>query len=193
MKNDNKNTAIILVCGVVFMSSLAYAAVPIYRIFCQKTGYGGTVMVGKTNKGIVLNNRFIEVKFNGDVNPELPWEFEPLQPKMKIKLGENALAFYKVRNNAIRPVSGIAVYNVTPEKAAVYFSKVQCFCFIEQILPPGKWIDMPVQFFIDPDLAKDPNLKEVSSITLSYTFFPTKRTGNLKPSITLHQKEAPHV
>ncbi len=178
MNDDRKNTAVLLVCGVIVMLCLAYASVPIYRIFCQKTGYGGTVNIGKVNKGIILNNRILKIKFNSDVNPSLPWKFEPMQHEMNVAIGQSSLAFYKVKNDAMVPVSGIATYNVTPEKAAVYFNKVQCFCFIEQTLEPQKWIEMPVQFFIDPEFATDPNLKEVTSITLSYTFFPVKTPKN---------------
>ncbi len=186
MREDHKNVLVLLTCGVVLMASLAYASVPIYRIFCQKTGYGGTPTLGKMNTGVVINNRIIKVKFNSDVAPHLPWEFEPLQSYIHLKAGENGLAFYRVRNNSNEPVSGIATYNVTPDKAGIYFNKVQCFCFIEQTLDPGKWVEMPVQFFIDPELAKDSNLKDVTSITLSYTFFPTKTAKSARHNIQIH-------
>jgi cytochrome c oxidase assembly protein subunit 11 len=186
MREDHKNTAVLLTCGVILMASLAYACVPIYRIFCQKTGYGGTVSLGKINSGIILNNRILKIKFNSDVSPHLPWEFEPLQTHMNLKVGENGLAFYRVRNNSNEPISGIATYNVTPHKAAVYFNKIQCFCFIEQTIEPGKWVEMPVQFFIDPELAKDPNLKEVTAITLSYTFFPIKTPKGATHKVNIH-------
>ena len=116
-------------------------------------------------------DREITVRFNADVHRDLPWYFRPLQTEIKVKVGENALAFYESQNWSNKPISGMATYNVTPDKAGIYFNKVACFCFEEQVLSPQQRVEMPVQFFIDPDFATDPDLKDVHTITLSYTFF----------------------
>ncbi len=168
---NNKSTGIILSAIAIAMVGIAFASVPLYRIFCQKTGYGGTTQIAKMPSKIIAN-RIIRIQFNADVNKKLPWKFVPSQYEIKVKAGEQALAFYKATNFSDKPVVGMATYNVTPEKAGIYFNKVECFCFIEQRLEPGQEMDMPVLFFIDPDIATDPNLDDVTTITLSYTFFP---------------------
>jgi cytochrome c oxidase assembly protein subunit 11 len=165
-----RNLRIVLAGVVVTMLALAYASVPLYRIFCQKTGFGGTTQVAKAASTLVVN-REITVRFNADVHRDLPWKFRPLQTEIKVKVGENALAFYESQNWSDKPISGIATYNVTPDKAGIYFNKVACFCFEEQVLSPHQRVEMPVQFFIDPDFATDPDLMDVNTITLSYTFF----------------------
>lgn len=152
------------------MLALAYASVPLYRLFCQKTGYGGTTQVAKA-PSITPGSREITVRFNADVHRDLPWRFRPLQTEIKVKVGENALAFYESQNGSDQPIWGMATYNVTPDKAGIYFNKVSCFCFEEQVLSPQQRVEMPVQFFIDPEFEKDPDLKDVHTITLSYTFF----------------------
>ena len=156
------------------MLALAYASVPLYQMFCQKTGYGAT-----TQRAVALptrqENRVITVRFNSDTHRHLPWRFVPLQKQIQVKVGEVGLAFYQAENTSTEPVIGMATYNVTPDKAGIYFNKVACFCFIEQRLEPGQVMDMPVQFFLDPDLVKDPQLNDVSTITLSYTFFRLKK------------------
>ena len=155
------------------MLALSYAAVPLYQMFCQQTGYGGT-----TQRAIApptrQENRLIRVRFNADTHRNLPWRFSPMQQEITVKAGQEGLAFYRAENKSNEPVVGMAVYNVTPEKAGIYFNKVECFCFIEQRLEPGQIVEMPVQFFIDPDIVKDKNLDDVSTITLSYTFFRLK-------------------
>lgn len=166
----SRNLGIILTGIVVTMLVLAYASVPLYRLFCQKTGYGGTIQVAKALSTKVVD-RVITVRFNADVHRDLPWQFRPLQTAIKVKVGENALAFYESQNFSDKPISGMATYNVTPDKAGIYFNKVACFCFEEQVLSPQQKVEMPVQFFIDPDFANDPDLKDVNTITLSYTFF----------------------
>lgn len=152
------------------MLAMAYASVPLYRLFCQKTGYGGTTQVAKDPSTKVVD-RVITVRFNADVHRDLPWHFRPLQTEIKVKIGENALAYYESENRSDKPISGMATYNVTPDKAGIYFNKIACFCFEEQVLSPQEKVEMPVQFFIDPDFADDPDLKDVHTITLSYTFF----------------------
>ncbi|MDF3034340.1 MAG: cytochrome oxidase assembly protein [Alphaproteobacteria bacterium] len=166
----SKNLGVILTGVVATMLTMAYASVPLYRLFCQKTGYGGTTQVAKTQSTKVVD-REITVRFNADTHRDLPWHFRPLQTQIKVKIGENALAFYESQNWSDKPVCGMATYNVTPDKAGIYFNKVSCFCFEEQVLSPQQRVEMPVQFFIDPDFANDPDLKDVKAITLSYTFF----------------------
>lgn len=169
----NRNTVIFVCAILVAMSILAAASVPLYRLFCQKTGYGGTTQVAIAPTGDI-RERTVRVQFNADVNPELPWRFVPQQQEMTVRVGESALAFYEAENLSDKPIKGMAVYNVTPDKAGVYFNKVECFCFIEQTLEPGKTVQMPVQFFIDPAFADDKNVSDITTITLSYTFFPFK-------------------
>jgi len=164
---------IILTSLVVTMLCFAYASVPLYRMFCQKTGYGGTTQVSKGESNQILD-RVVTVRFNADVHRDLPWKFRPQQTSIRVRIGETALAFYEAENATDSPIVGMATYNVTPDKAGLYFNKVACFCFEQQLLNPNQRVDMPVQFFIDPEYANDPNLKDVHTITLSYTFFKFK-------------------
>ncbi|MCP4329014.1 MAG: cytochrome c oxidase assembly protein [Alphaproteobacteria bacterium] len=168
---------------IMAMGGLVYASVPLYQWFCQATGYGGT-----TNTAVeapaVIGEREMIVRFNADVNSRLPWEFEPSQREVVVRLGEQTLAFYQARNTGEEAIVGTATFNVTPQKAGYYFTKIECFCFTEQRLAPGESLEMPVSFFIDPDLAADPNLDDVTSITLSYTFF---RDLEDKPDATAEQ------
>jgi len=166
----NAKTAIVLLGIVGGMGGLAYASVPLYQLFCQVTGYGGTTQIADGAPGRVLD-RVITVRFNADVSKSLAWRFRPVQRSIDVRLGAQALAFYEARNDADTPTTGAATFNVTPAKAGIYFNKVACFCFDEQTLAPGQSADMPVTFFIDPKLANDRNLNDVTTITLSYTFF----------------------
>jgi cytochrome c oxidase assembly protein subunit 11 len=177
-RHSNRATAIIVGAIAFSMLLMSFASVPLYRVFCQVTGYGGTPRIGINNKGIVTD-RLIRVQFNADVNHDMPWRFVPLQHEVQIYAGQPGLAFFQAENLADKPVVGMATYNVTPLKAGQYFSKVHCFCFVEQKLNPGEPMDMPVQFYIDPDIVNDPDLSEVKVITLSYTFFPLKRAPML--------------
>lgn len=156
------------------MLGAAYAAVPIYRLFCQKTGFGGTTQVALSPCEKIVN-RVINVRFNADTHRDLPWYFKPQQVQVSVRVGENALAFYESKNNSNEPIMGMATYNVTPDRAGLYFQKVACFCFEEQTLLPGQHVVMPVQFFIDPAIMDDPELDGVKTITLSYTFFRLKK------------------
>jgi cytochrome c oxidase assembly protein subunit 11 len=155
------------------MGVLSYASVPLYKLFCQVTGYGGTTQQAAGPSSQILE-RTIKIRFDANTKPTLNWDFEPSQRSMKISVGQNALAFYKAKNDSEDPVVGTATFNVTPEKAGVYFNKVECFCFTEQLLGSKEEIEMPVSFFIDPDIVNDPNLDDVTTITLSYTFFPAQ-------------------
>ncbi|XP_071692419.1 cytochrome c oxidase assembly protein COX11, mitochondrial-like [Rutidosis leptorrhynchoides] len=166
--------------GLVFaMVGCTYTAVPLYRRFCQATGYGGTVQRRETVEEKILRhaqdgtvtNREIVVQFNADVSDGMPWKFIPTQREVRVKPGESALAFYTAENHSSTPITGMSTYNVTPMKAAVYFNKIQCFCFEEQRLLPGEQIDMPVFFYIDPEFETDPRMNGIDNIILSYTFF----------------------
>lgn len=155
------------------MLGLAFASVPLYRMFCQKTGYGGTVQLAYQSSGKVIDYD-MNIRFNGDTHRDLPWQFKPLQNEITLKVGATGLAFYRVYNRSRRPATGIAIYNVTPSKAGIYFHKIHCFCFEEQQIEGREQVEMPVQFYIDPKIAEDPNCKDVKTITLSYTFFHAK-------------------
>ncbi len=156
-----------LVCGMI---GLAFASVPLYRLFCQVTGYGGTTQIAESAPETVSQRR-ITVRFKADVDDRLPWGFSPEQRSVELRVGEPGLAFYLATNEADRPTVGTATFNVTPAKAGVYFNKVQCFCFEEQELAVGESMRMGVSFFIDPAMLDDPSLDDVETITLSYTFF----------------------
>ena len=160
----------VVVAGMVGM---AYAAVPLYDMFCRATGFGGTTQVAANAPGRVLE-RQVTVRFDASRDGNLPWKFEPLQREVRVKLGEEKLAFYRATNVSQRPIVGTATYNVTPDIAGSWFNKIQCFCFTEQLLMPGESVEMPVTFFVDPDMAKDRKYDGVKTITLSYTFFEAK-------------------
>jgi cytochrome c oxidase assembly protein subunit 11 len=148
--------------------------VPLYRLFCEVTGYGGATQKARVLPGKVLG-RTVTVRFNADTDPSLPWEFKPGQTAMPVRIGEQSLAFYTAKNLTKASVRGHATYNVVPHKAGQYFTKIDCFCFTDQTLAPGEAVNMPVSFFIDPALADDPDLKEIETITLSYTFFAVRK------------------
>jgi cytochrome c oxidase assembly protein subunit 11 len=171
------------------MLGASFAAIPLYRVFCAVTGYGGTPQVGlAASPGIAA--AAITVHFNADVNPGLPWQFAAEQSNLTLKLGEQQVAFYTARNDARTPVTGIALYNVTPDKVGRYFHKTACFCFNQQTLAPGQQMEFPVSFWVDPAIANDPSTADVHVITLSYTFFRTlddaAKTGALA-------KAGPHI
>ncbi len=161
---------LVLIMG---MGVLSYASVPLYKLFCQVTGYGGTTQQVTSPSSQILERK-IKIRFDANTKPTLDWNFQPVQTSMDISVGQNALAFYQAENTGKDPVVGTATFNVTPEKAGVYFNKIDCFCFVEQLLAPQEAVEMPVSFFIDPDIVNDPNLDDVTTITLSYTFFPSE-------------------
>ncbi len=167
----NRRTGLIVLLAVVGMVGLSFASVPLYRLFCQVTGFGGTTQLAENLPDKVLE-RTVTVKFNADTNRALPWDFTPEQREVTVNIGARALIAYAARNKVGQPTAGTALYNVTPPKVGKYFHKIQCFCFDEQILGPGQKISMPVMFYIDPAFAEDPGMDDVSVITLSYTFFP---------------------
>ena len=164
-------TVALMLGGLAFgMVGLAFAAVPLYRLFCQVTGFGGTTQVAESPPA-EAGQRLFKVRFNADVNADLPWRFWPEQREVSLRVGEPGLVFYGAENLTARAVTGAATFNVTPLKAGRYFSKVQCFCFDEQTLGPGETARLGVSFFVDPEILEDRNLDEVTAITLSYTFF----------------------
>ncbi len=170
----NRRVALAMAGVVVGMAGLAFASVPLYRLFCQVTGYGGTTQRASAAPSEV-GTRTVTVRFNASVaSHDLGWDFQPVQNELRTLVGEEHLAFYRVRNDGRVPTVGIAAFNVTPHKAGPYFQKIACFCFNEQELKPGESMDMPVSFFVDPAIEKDPNLRDVTTITLSYTFFRAK-------------------
>ena len=165
-------TALVLVSVVTGMVGLSFAAVPLYRVFCQVTGFAGTTQTAVAAPAGALD-RVMTVRFNADVGKRLPWRFRPDQGPIELQVGEQGLAYFAATNTSDESVTGHAVFNVTPLKAGRYFTKIQCFCFDKQVLGPGETARMPVTFFVDPTIAEDPNLDDVSTITLSYTFFRT--------------------
>ena len=167
----NTVLAIGLIGVVAGMAGLAYASVPLYRLFCQVTGYGGTTQAAAAAPGVRGEARMITVRFDATVSPSLPWRFEPALRAVEVAVGEERLAYFRATNLSDRPATGMATFNVTPHKAGLYFKKLACFCFDRQVLEPGESVEMPVSFYVDPEIAGDPNLDEVKTITLSYTFF----------------------
>ncbi|MBN9088190.1 MAG: cytochrome c oxidase assembly protein [Reyranella sp.] len=171
--DKNARIAWTLVAVVGGMLGLAYAAVPLYEAFCKATGFGGTPLVAQEGERPVIG-RTVTVRFDSNVDPNLAWRFEPVQREIKVKLGEERLVFFRATNVSQRPIVGTATYNVTPERTAGWFNKIQCFCFTEQLLQPGQSVDMPVVFFVDADMDKDRRYDDIRTITLSYTFYEAK-------------------
>ncbi|MBM3486692.1 MAG: cytochrome c oxidase assembly protein [Alphaproteobacteria bacterium] len=167
-----RNRRTMTICGLVVgaMVGLSFASVPLYRLFCQITGFGGTTQVAERAPDRVLD-RMVTVRFNADVERALGWRFEPVERTMRVRIGEQTLAFYRARNISGAPTTGTATFNVTPEKSGLYFNKIECFCFTEQTLAAGEEADFPVSFFVDPALVDDRNARDVTEITLSYSFF----------------------
>lgn len=167
---QNRKTLVILSIVVLTMGGLAFASVPFYDWFCRVTGFAGTTLTSDRKPDVVIDKE-IKVRFDGSVDRQLPWEFKPVQKEMKIKVGETGLAFYEAYNPTNRSIMGTASYNVFPFQAGSFFTKIDCFCFEEQILAPGERIQMPVTFYIDPEIENDIDGKFINQITLSYTFF----------------------
>ena len=175
MRKLNPNDKVLVMCLGIFagMIGLTYASAPLYRIFCQVTGFAGTPRTYAEASTTVAEGS-VQVRFDANIGQNLPWDFKPERVAMNVRLGENSLTHFVARNDSDTSVVGTATFNVTPHKAAPYFNKVQCFCFTRQELKPGQTERMGVTFFVDPAIAKDPETKDVTAITLSYTFFPAK-------------------
>ncbi len=164
--------AVLLVCG---MTGLSFAAVPLYRIFCQVTGFDGTPRRAENEQAPGDAGRMISVRFDANTAPALPWRFAPVDTHREVAIGARNIALYTARTLSDRPVTGTATFNVTPSQAGQYFTKIQCFCFTEQRLSPGQEVSMPVVFYVDPRILADPDARNISEITLSYTFYPVDR------------------
>lgn len=167
-----RHTRTALIAGVVVlgMTGMAFAAVPLYQAFCKVTGYGGTTQEAQAAPTQILDRR-IEVRFDANHSPDLPVEFAPKQSSERLRIGETGLAFYRVRNTSNAPVVARATYNVTPHVAGPYFAKLECFCFTDRVIAPGQEADLPVVFFVDPEIVNDPDTRDITTLTLSYTFF----------------------
>lgn len=175
----NRRVGLLAALMAVGMIGLAYASVPLYRLFCQVTGFGGTtqVAIGAPTADQIKSvaGRTIKVRFDSNLAPGLPWRFKPKANETSITIGEKHLAFYSASNTGSTPITGRAVYNVSPDVAGRYFIKIDCFCFTEQTLKVGETVDMPVSYYIDPAIMDDPVAKKVDEITLSYTFYPVDK------------------
>lgn len=170
-----RHLVVALACAAFIggMVGVTYASVPLYAAFCSLTGFGGATRVAAQAPGVVAE-REITIRFDANVAAGLPWTFAPEQREMVVKIGATNLAYYAARNTSSAPTAANATYNVSPPQAGAYFVKMQCFCFEEQHLDAGARADMPVAFYVDPEILKDPDLKTLPAITLSYTFFPAK-------------------
>lgn len=168
----NKRTGLTVLAVLCFMIGLSFASVPLYSLFCRVTGWGGTTQVAADLPAAdEIVDREITIRFDSNTARDLPWDFEPEELSITVKLGERGLTNFIARNNADVPIGGTAIYNVTPLKAGKYFQKIQCFCFDSQVLNPDERVNMPVLFYVDPKLNEDPNMSDVKTITLSYSFF----------------------
>ena len=188
-RRANRIVAGLFIAVAVGMVGLSFAAIPLYRMFCAATGYGGTPKIGLA-AAPGGNGKTIHVRFNADINPGLPWAFTANELDVEVALGEDRLAAYTARNKAKSAIAGVALYNVTPEKAAKYFHKTACFCFNQQTLEGGQTMEFPLSFWVDPEIATDPNTRDVQTITLSYTFFRSLDDAEKNGALA---KAGPHV
>ncbi len=172
----NARTAGVMALMVAGMLGLAFASVPLYRMFCELTGFDGTPLRAERAPGAVAGE--IGVRFDANINPALPWKFEPVQETIRIAPGARTQIFFRATNLTARKTTGSATFNVSPLTAAQYFSKIECFCFTEQTLKGGQSVDMPVVFYVDPEIRKDPDTNHIDEITLSYTFYPVEKTAS---------------
>ncbi|MDF2639345.1 MAG: cytochrome c oxidase assembly protein [Novosphingobium lindaniclasticum] len=174
-RRSNRRVAFIALSMALLMLGLGYASVPLYRIFCQVTGYGGTTQRADEAKaaGIQVTDKTMSIRFDANVERDMPWQFKPLQRTDTVTIGERDMALFWAKNDSDKVITGTASFNVEPEQAARYFNKIQCFCFTEQTLQPGEAVKMPVIYYVDPAILDDPDNKDVEQITLSYTFHVT--------------------
>ena len=168
----NNRTALITALVALGFLGLAFASVPLYRAFCQLTGFGGTPLRAAQAPGAVAGQ--IGVRFDANVHPGLAWRFEPVQNQVRVAPGARTTIYYRATNLTARPITGQAVFNVTPDTVGQYFNKIECFCFTEQTLKPGESVDMPVVFYVDPKIRSDEATRAIDEITLSYTFYPVE-------------------
>lgn len=173
MRLDARQKTAAKMAGVVLvMGALAWASVPFYDWFCRVTGFGGVTQTADAGSDVILDQT-IKIRFDASLERDMPWQFKPLQRQMELRIGETGLAFYEAYNPTDQPVAGTASYNVAPFSAGYFFSKIDCFCFTEQVLQPGERVIMPVSFYVDPEIVNDSEAKFLNTITLSYTFYET--------------------
>jgi len=180
----NRRTGLAMLLVAVAMLGMGYAAVPLYRLFCQVTGFGGTTQRATEAEAATAaelarsaGGRTISIRFDSSVERGMPWDFKPLQVTDTVSVGQRDMAIFTARNNSPFPVTGTATFNVTPEQTGAYFNKIQCFCFTQQTLQPGQEVRMPVIYYVDPKILDDENARDVEQITLSYTFHEVKKEG----------------
>ena len=173
LRRRNRRLGLGVAGFVAGMVGLAFASVPLYQLFCRVTGYNGTVQTAGLAAPGAAGEQALNIRFNATTHPALPWRFAPAQGTMRLRAGEEGLAFYRARNLGAAPVTGVATYNVTPEVVGKYFHKTACFCFERQTLEAGQEMDMPLSFWVDPRIAQDPNTSGIRTITVSYSFFRT--------------------
>ena len=183
----NRRIAVACVSAVAVMVGMAYAAVPLYNLFCRVTGYAGTTQVAVNSEGIRIIDREVKVRFDANIEKGFGWEFAPVQRDVALKLGETREIAYRARNLTDKPLTGTATFNVTPQSAGAYFNKIECFCFTETTVQPGEELIMPVVFFVDPDMADTEETRDIHTITLSYTFF--ERETEEKPLAVLSEPQ----
>lgn len=176
---NNRRAVLGCLAALAVMSSMTAASPTLYRLFCKVTGYAGTTQRVERNADKVLDRR-ITVRFDANVSPHLAWKFEPDVATMDVKIGETSLAFFRATNLSDKPVTGQAAFNVTPEIMGLYFNKIECFCFKEQMLKPHQTVEMPVTFFVDPKMVADTDTKGLTNITLSYVFFPVEHAAEAR-------------
>lgn len=179
----NRKTLLTCLAVVAGMTGLSFASAPLYDLFCRVTGFAGTPQTAARSSGVIVD-RIMRIRFDASVNSALPWRFAPVKREIPVKIGETAVAFYRATNDGDETITGTATFNVTPLKVGKYFTKIDCFCFTEQRLAAGQTADMPVTFFVDPEIVDDPNLDDVTTITLSYTLYrvePEAKTALLAP------------
>jgi len=171
----NRKVGMLAAGGALAMLGLGYASVPLYQLFCQVTGYGGTTQRADAAAaaGVKVAGKSVTIRFDANVARDMPWQFKPMQVKQDVRVGQRQMARYEARNLSDQTVTGTAIFNVSPEQAGKYFNKIQCFCFTEQMLQPGQQIPMPVIYYVDPAILDDPSAKNIEEITLSYTFNET--------------------
>lgn len=186
--DPKKKTLVQTVSVVLVMGALAWASVPFYDWFCRVTGFGGVTDVAETGSDVILD-KTIKVRFDASIERDMAWEFKPMQREMEIHIGETGLAFYEAYNPTDRPIAGTASYNVAPYDAGGFFTKIDCFCFEEQVLQPGERVTMPVSFYVDPEIVDDRDAKYIKVITLGYTFYETDLPEELASLTTAGEKK----
>lgn len=173
----NRKVVIGCLTALTVMGAVTAYSPTLYRIFCQVTGYGGTTQRAEAPSGKVLD-RIVTVRFDANISSGLAWKFEPVQPTMDVRIGQNALAFFRATNTSDKVLTGTAAFNVAPDAAGIHFNKIECFCFTEQTLQPGQTVEMPVTFYIDPKFVEDRETEGLANLTLSYVFYPVQRSAN---------------